>query len=187
MAYEQQMDQVMAGIRSQTDLEDFMNYYEFDEGEKQAARTEWQQQQFQNQNQVQDRGLGKLLVGGFALKKIFGRKPAYGKKPGWQPGMGGQCGGGYGGGHAGHQGHHHRNMPGAGAAMGMGAQGNPNVPMGFEQNQCFQNQQPLGFPQQNTQQGYGGWNQQQQHMGHQQYPQQQYPQQQYPQQQYHQY
>jgi hypothetical protein len=146
MSSDQELEQAMSRVRSPADLEDFMNYYEFDESEKQTARTEWAQNQnqdrgFDNQNQTQDRGIGKLLVGGFALKKIFGRKHhggggCYGKRSPWQPGMGS------------------RNMPGCSgmngndASCGMGGcqQQQPQM-----QQQNRQQQQQFGQPQQQQQ------------------------------------
>jgi len=132
----------MMQVKTPADLEDFMNYYEFDENEKQTARSEWGQSQNQNQdrgfdpnqNQSQDRGIGKVLVGGFALKKIFGRRRhggCYRNKSAWQPGMGS------------------RNMP--------GCTGNANNACGFQQQpqqQFTDGRQPMGQQLNGQQQQY---------------------------------
>jgi len=104
-------EQMMSMIQTREDLEDFMQYYEFEEKEKKKGREEWSEnQQRLQQNATQDRGLGKVLLAGVGavvgykvLKKAFGKRQGKMKNKGvWQPGMGGisrnmpSCQGNYG-------------------------------------------------------------------------------------------
>jgi len=85
-------EQVCNNVRSDSDLEDFMKYYEIDESDKCSIRQQWQAERGIN-GDVQDRGVGKALVGGgvglLLLLLLLGRrgrcKP---KSVAWQPGMG---------------------------------------------------------------------------------------------------
>jgi hypothetical protein len=82
------IEEQMSRVSNATELEDFMRYHEFDEGEKAEMRQEWNQ----NNSGVQDRGIIKMFIGYKVLKRIFGGKRRYrgvqSKQP-WYPGAGG--------------------------------------------------------------------------------------------------
>jgi len=80
------LDQQLALIRNENDLEDFMMYYDIAESDKPAIRKEW----VEESNKPQERGVIKWLFGFYLLKKILKRNKCHGcnnRQP-WQPGMG---------------------------------------------------------------------------------------------------
>jgi hypothetical protein len=87
MASKQQthnLDQIMQNVHSTSDLEDFMNYYDLDDQEKQECRTEWQQC-CQGKS-----GKEHKLSSDSCLRRILEKQANFRNREPWQQGLGRQ-------------------------------------------------------------------------------------------------